>query len=501
MNSNSEIKSSKKIITLIKTKNSDFWSSEEKKRSLTLFRQASKTVPSYRDFLKKNHINQKKIKTWKDIQKIPKITKSNYLKKNTIEKLSVNGSLVKPLVFTSTSGSSGEPFYFHRSFELDWQSSVIHELFYLQGSYKKDEPVLVIVCFGMGVWIGGLITYQAFHLIQQRGYNVSLITPGINKEEIFKSIRNLGKLYKNIILAGYPPFVKDVIDEAPSHGIDWRKFRVRLLFAAEIFTEGFREYVCRATNIKNPLLDTMNIYGTADLGTMAFETPLAILVRRLCIKNRRLFEIIFNNIKKTPTLCQFIPQFTLFSLKGEDILVSGNNTIPLINYSLGDHGGIYAFSDIIKKCVEVGVDLKKEIKKNKIKKFCYELPFVYVYERKDLSAKLYGATIYPEHIRHALSHSSLTMYLTGKFIVATKYDIRNNQYMEINCELKKEKNSSSKLRKIIKKVIIKELLKKNAEYANNYKSIPKKVEPYIVLWPYEHPIYFKSGTKQKWVAK
>ncbi len=488
------------MIESIKHKDSDFWTSEKEKKSLFLFEKASKNVPAYRSFLKKNKLNSRKIKNWKDFQKIPLINKKNYLKKYPLKDLCWNGNLKKPLIFTSTSGSTGEPIYFNRSFELDWQSSIVHELFYIQGQYKKDEPVLVIVCFGMGIWIGGLITYQAFHFVQERGYDFSLITPGINKDEIFKSIKNLGPLYKNIILAGYPPFIKDIIDEAPLHGIKWNKLRVRLLFAAEIFTESFREYVSKAVNIKNSLLDTMNIYGTADLGTMAFETPLSILIRRLCTKNQKLFKLIFNSIQKTPTLCQYIPSFVSFDADGENLLVNGYNSMPLVRYELGDHGGVYSFKEIAYRFNKTGLSLKDEIKKAKIEKFSYELPFVYVYERKDMSTKLYGAIMYPEHIREALIHRSIEAYLTGRFTLMTKYDKKNNEYMEINCELKKGQKPSLMLKNMIKKEAIKALVKKNAEYANNFKSMPQKVEPHIVLWPSEDPAHFRSGAKQKWVA-
>jgi len=71
--------------------------------------------------------------------------------------------------------------------------------------------------------------------------------------------------------------------------------------------------------------------------------------------------------------------------------------------------------------------------------------------------------------------------------------------MEIHCELKKGEIASNNLNQKIKKAVIKSLLSKNAEYHNNYKSIPRKVEPRITLWPNEDPLYFKPGVKQKWV--
>ena len=491
------------IIWEIKNKNSEFWSKIKIRKDIENFAIASSRVPAYQHFLKNNKIKLKSIKHVSDLNLLPIIDRKNYLRKYSLEKLTVGGGLDKPLVFTSTSGSTGEPFYFHRSFDLDWQTSVIHELFYLQGQYKKHEPVLVIICFGMGLWIGGLITYEAFHLMQKRGYNVSIITPGINKQEIFKSIRNLGSSYKNIILAGYPPFIKDIIDEGPANNIDWKQYKIRLLFAAEAFTENFRDHIAELVNIKNPFLDTINIYGTADLGAMAFETPVSILIRRICVNNQKLFELLFKKIQKTPTLCQYIPSFISFDADGENILVNGNNTMPLIKYSLGDHGGVYSFKEISDLLKNGGLDLHKEAEKAGINKFYYELPFVYVYERDDFSTNIYGLQVYPEPIREALLKKPLSAYLTGKFTLETHFDNKQNQYLLINLEMKKNRNGGvpQVIRNGIINAIVEQLELKNSEYRELHKFIGKRALPRLQFWPAEDPKYFKIGIKQKWVKK
>lgn len=493
-----------RVIQQIKTKKSSFWERVKRNQSLKLFRLASTQVPAYQDFLRHHKVKARDIKTVASFHSLPAVNKKNYLREYSLSELTVDGRLDKPLIFTATSGSTGTSLYFHRSFKLDLQTATIHELFYLHGQYKKREPVLVIVCFGMGVWIGGIITYQAFRLLQERGYNVSVITPGINKLEIFNSLKNLGNEYKNIILAGYPPFIKDVIDEGPSNGIDWKKFRVRLLFAAEVFTEDFRDYVCRAANIKNPLLDTMNIYGTAELGAMAVETPFSILIRRLCAKNNELSEAIFNKIQKTPTLCQYIPSFISFEADNDDIVISGYNTLPLVRYNIGDRGGAYSFSQMKEKLKKLGVNLREEARKVGLEKYWYELPFVYVYERADLSTNLYGLQIYPEPVREALLKKPLSAYLTGKFVLETRFDNKQNQYLLIHLETRKSHNNkviSSSIRRAILNAIVEQLELKNSEYRELHKFLGQRALPRLQFWPAEDPRYFQLGIKQRWVKK
>ena len=469
---------------------------------LGLFYRSAHEIPAYKDFLKKNKVRPDKVKTMADWISIPPMSKDEYLRKYPLEKLCWGGKLKdKSLVFTSTSGSTGEPFYFPRVDLVDCQSSVLHEIFLNNTSRGKKVSTLVIDSFGMGVWIGGIITYQAFRKIALRGYPVSVITPGINKKEIFEALKNIASRFDQVILCGYPPFIKNIIDEGNDQGINWKKINLKLLFAAEAFTESFRDYLLKKTGIKDACLDTINIYGSADLGTMALESPLSILSRKLLAEKRLSYEKIFPGVIKTPTIAEFNPLFVNFEERNGRILCTGDNALPLIRYDIGDHGGVCEFDDFIERFRKIGIDLLKEAKKRGITKTINGLPFVYVYERADFGAKLFGAIIYPEHIREVLLHDSLQEHLTGKFTVVTKHDVKENQYLEINLELKSNKKHFPELAERVKKMVVDNLLAKNAEYKNNYGTMPGKVTPKIVFWQYEDQTYFKQGTKQKWVIK
>ena len=138
------------ILQNIKTKKSTFWRNKQVKESLRLFHLASDHVPAYKDFLKKNNIDPKKIKTWSDFTKVPVVNKKNYIRKYLLKDLSWDGDLYKPMILTATSGSTGEPSYFLRQKNLDWQYSVSIQRFLQNSSYGKNKSTLVIICFGMG---------------------------------------------------------------------------------------------------------------------------------------------------------------------------------------------------------------------------------------------------------------------------------------------------------------------------------------------------------------
>ncbi|TSC62418.1 MAG: phenylacetate-CoA ligase [Parcubacteria group bacterium Gr01-1014_48] len=488
-----------KILDDITTKNSAYWKRREQTSALTLFKEAAVRIPAYKDFLKQHDIDPRKITTWKQFQTVPITDKDTYLRQYSLAQLCFDGTLHKPMVFASTSGSTGKPFYFPRDRELDWQQSVLNELFLKNTSLGTSSSTLVIITFGMGVWIGGLINYQAFELVSNRGYPVSILTPGVNKDEVLKALRDLAPLYEQTVVVGYPPFVKDIIDDANVQEIPLKKFNLRFLFAAEAFTETFRDYISATAHVKNPLLDTLNIYGTADIGPMAFETPISILVRQYATKNKKIAERLFFRKNASPTFAQYNPHFITFETLSENILVTGNNIVPLIRYAIGDSGGVYSLGDIIEIFRSNDIDLLQEARSKNIP--IYSLPFVFVHERKDFSVKLYGAIIYPEHIREALLDQSLVAHITGKFSMQIKYNRKNNQYLQIHIELRPHTDASRKLTRHIQKTIVHYLLQANTEYHNNYTHFAKKVTPKISLASYGSPDHFKIGIKQKWVEK
>ena len=488
------------IIQLISKRKSGYWMRKRETCSLDLFHTAAKQVPAYADFLKINSINPKNILNWKDFQKVPPVNKDNYLRMYKLADLCWGGNLKNPGVLTATSGSTGEPVYFLRNDNLDWQYSVILESFLKRNKISTTEPTLVVVCFGMGLWIAGIITYKAFELAAQRNhYPLSIITPGINKRDIFNALRNIASQYKQIIFAGYPPFIKDIIDGADELNIDLKKFSIRILFAAEAISEEYRDYVVEKTGISDYNKDIINIYGSADIGAMAFETGLPIWVKRRSIKDNKLFNNVFSPINKTPTLAQFIPDFINFEEVGGELLLTGDSSVPLIRYAIGDHGGVFSFNELKTKFEKHGINIEAEMKNDGSADLINELPFVYVYERKDLSATFYGLLIYPEWIKPTFFETKIRDLVSGKFVLITRYDVNSNQFLEVNIELKKGVRATDKVEKMILERIVNQLQKVSSEYRELLNNLKEKAYPRLKLWQTEDLTYFTPGIKQKWV--
>ncbi|MBI5913424.1 phenylacetate--CoA ligase family protein [Candidatus Azambacteria bacterium] len=491
------------FIAKLRTNGSADWARATSTFILKHFKDAYKNVSAYRHFFERPGIDASSIRSGRDVKRIPPITKANYLRVHPWEKLCVAGSLAsEPLVLTATSGSTGQPFYIPRTDEVHDASMVFHRLFMERSGLDPTKPTLVVVAFGMGVWIGGIITYEAFRRIAEGGWPLTVITPGMNKKEIFEALTHVAPAYEQVVLCGYPPFVKDLIDDAPEHGVDWKQWDVRIVCAAEAFSEHFREYLMQKTSMKDPYRSVMNIYGSAELGTMATETPLSVLLRRLAIKHEALYYKLFSEAHRLPTLAQFIPDLVSFEAgAGGEIYATGGTALPFIRYDIGDQGGVFSYADAVQMCTEVGISLAAEARHAGIDDTVMELPFVYLYERADLSVKLYGAIIYPEHVKIGLQNPILEKFITGRFTMTTEHDTKHNEYLEVNVELQRNVKDGEPIRAALVESIVKSLSSSSGEYKNNHVSIGDRVSPRIVFWPHEHPKYFHPGIKQRWVMR
>ncbi len=89
--------------------------SGEKDYVFNLFRKMAKQVPAYRQFLKDAGIEASTVRSIGDIEKIPSVSKKNYLRKYAYPDFFWNGTLETSHILTSTSGSTGDSFSFARS--------------------------------------------------------------------------------------------------------------------------------------------------------------------------------------------------------------------------------------------------------------------------------------------------------------------------------------------------------------------------------------------------
>jgi phenylacetate-CoA ligase len=478
------------------------WQKRGEARALSLFHSMAQRVPAYNDFLKSKNFLPSNVQTISDFQSIPAIDKDNYLRKYPLEMLCWDGMFSHgQWVVSTTSGSTGKPFYFPREQLQDAQYAVTAEL-YLRSNFEiHKRSTLYIVAFPMGAWIGGLFTYEALKLVAEHGgYDLSIITPGIHKQEVINAIKQIGHQFDQVIIGAYAPFLKDIIDDGRRDGVDWESYNLGFVFSAEAFSEKFRDFVLDSVGSTDKLKTTLNHYGTVDLGTMAHETPESIMIRRTLLEANQLATL-FPDAHRQPTFAQYNPELFYFEEVEHNLLCTAYSGLPLVRYDLKDYGGVISRTDVHRMLLEKGVDVMQLAQQHEIQNTQWNLPYVYIYERNDFSVSYYAALIYPDVVRRALQQPHLHQKITGKFSMQVDYDSEGRQRMHIHIETKHQVTHDEVLNKSVQEAVHAMLIQESSEYREIRRMIGVNAEPIIYLWEYEDPTHFRAGTKQKWTIK
>ncbi len=485
------------------TKKESFWVNRGKKMQLALFDDMARRVPAYKQFLKKHKIDPKKIRTHNDLLSVPTINKDNYLRAYPLSDLSWDGRLGDVHhIISATSGSTGEPFYFPRTTLQDQQYALLAELYLRTNFQIQNKRTLLINAFPLGVWIGGLFTYAAITTVAERGsYALSLINPGINIPATLRAVKKFGAEFDQIIIASYGPFLKDILDEGAREGIKWKTLDLGFIFSAEGFNESFRDHVLTHTNKKNKITASLNHYGTVDLGTMSYETPLAILARKTIERTPDLRNTLFHEPFKTPTLTQFIPELFYFEQTADaHLLVSGYSGLPLVRYDLNDYGHVYSKEHLSKEFADAGEDVALLAQKSGIAPTIWNLPFVQVFERTDFSVSYFAFQIYPETVRRAVGSDEFSAICSGKFTLLVTFDQHHHQRLEVHVEqMPHVRSVSLRAQKRLQRKVHDQLMKESSEYEKTFHEKGIQLFPQIVMHTHGDPAYFPSGGKQKWV--
>lgn len=489
----------KDTLRALHNKTEESWQKQGDVFAIKLFRETAARVPAYKKFLKSNGVNPNAINTIETFKKeVPVVTKENYLKAYPLLELLPDGKTSNAQMVSTSSGSSGAPFYWPRSLRNIEEASLIHELFLVEYFQIKQKSTLFVNTFAMGMWVAGTTTFESIERIAQK-YKITMVTPGIDIEQILTTVSALGAFYEQVIIAGYPPFVKDVIDAGKERGTPWEKFGVRFLFAAESFSEEWREHMHEAVGMKPGTFGSLNIYGTADALVVAHETPLSILIRKLATKNKHLHSKLFGHDLRIPTLAQWNPSMRYFEeIDQGRIIFSAKSGIPLVRYDIGDTGSVRNINEIAHILASEGVNLKTEVKNHKIGKATWNLPLLFIYGRDKMTASLYGLKIYPEHVRSALESEAVSQIATGRFVMTTKYDKDKNQYLEINVELNSTARNNAKVSMHLQMVMLEQLRSVNSEFKRLHESLGDRAVPKIVLHPHQTSSLFSRQGKQRW---
>ncbi|HEY9850856.1 MAG TPA: phenylacetate--CoA ligase family protein [Leptolyngbyaceae cyanobacterium] len=463
--------------------------------ALALFHSVASSVPAYQNFLTENNIDAAQIQTYQDFQKLPPITKENYLKLYPLTQLCRYGQLETCDTIAVSSGSTGKPTFWPRFLADELQIATRFEQIFHDSFHADTRRTLAVICFTLGTWVGGIYTTNCCRYLASKGYPVTVIAPGNNKEEIFRVVQELGEAFEQVVLLGYPPFIKDVIDTGISRGLEWQKYRVKMVFAGEVFSEEWRNLVGERVGACNFYYDSASLYGTADAGVLGNETPLSICIRRFLANHPEAAKELFGE-SRLPTLVQYDPCQRFFEVIDKNLLFSGDNGIPLVRYNILDTGGIVSYDEMLNFLRKWNFDPLAELGENR---GIHQLPFVYVFGRSNFTVSYFGANIYPENVTVGLEQPGIRELVTGKFVLQVKEDDDRNKFLSVVVELAPGVEGDEEKKNAIASSILSQLQRLNSEFANY---VPLEYQmPQVALALTADPEYFPIGVKHRYTRK
>jgi phenylacetate-CoA ligase len=455
---------------------------------LDLFRQVARDVPAYRSFLAAHGVDPATVDTMEAFRQLPATTKDNYYRRHPLPDLCRHGQLEACDMLALSTGSTGEPAVWPRFITHELESSARFEQI-LAGAFDiAGQRTLGVICFALGNWVGGLYTLACCRHLAAKGYPLTLVAPGNQPREILRALRALSAHYDQRVLFGYPPFLKDVVDLAAEEGFDWSDKPTRLVMAGEVFSEEWRDGMCARLGVPDPARATASLYGTADAGVLANETPLSIRIRRALARRPDAARALFGEAR-LPTLCQYDPGHRYFEAEGGWLLFSGDGGAPLLRYKILDRGGVLSHAAMLEFLARENVQLEAGPAGD-------PLPFVYVFGRSHFAISFYGANVYPENVSVGLEQPEFAMLLTGKFVLEVKSDEQQNVHLSLTAELLRGARPSPGASADISASVRRHLQRLNGEFASYVPDA--RQSPQVELRPFGDPEYFPVGVKHRY---
>jgi len=464
--------------------------------ALQVCSRTARATPAYRAFLAEHDLAPEGIVSIDDFRSLPPLTKQNYLLQHPLPDLCRNGRLEECDMIAVSSGSTGSPCFWPRFLTDELGIAVRFEQIFHDAFRADERRTLVVICFALGTWVGGMYTAACCRHLATKGYPLTVITPGNNREEIFRVVQELGPLYEQVVLCGYPPFLKDVIDTGRARGIDWTPYGIKLVMAGEVFSEEWRTLVGARAGMQDIYADSASLYGTADAGVLGCETPLSICIRRFLSQHPEASRALFGE-SRLPTLVQYDPNSRFFEVQEGQLLFTGDNGIPLVRYNILDTGGVIPCNEMLAFLATCGFDPRTELGPDR--RGIRPLPFVYVFGRSDFTVSYFGANIYPENITVGLEQPEIREWVTGKFVLEAREDTDRNRSLAITIELAPGQTGNPERQQAAAASILTHLLRLNTEFANYTPPEYRSLQVYLL--PTGDPDYFPIGVKHRYTRK
>lgn len=400
---------------------------------------AKKEVPAYNAF-----IGKQKPKMFSEI---PITSKDNYIKPAISENgpglTLYKGERIPTGSKNDTStGTTGVPTQWFRGPKE--QKAVEKLSSYAAAAFLGDVPYYFINGFALGQWASGLTAFAA----TRNDPKATISNPGMDVEKIYNAIVQAAQVVppgSPIVVAGYPPHLKEVVDLAIAQGFDLAAHNIIGIVGGEAISEGQRELIVRqmdGNEIKrNGFSQCYSTYGASDLDiNIGYEYNFEVELRKFCHdrnnpRSAALAAELFGNSGSIPMIFHYDPlNYHIETDENEHLIFTctrNDRISPRIRYDLGDKGKVMPYSDIIATLKKHNVVLENMPRT--------QLPFVFVWGRGDSMISYRGANVAPENLGEAIRLAGLGE--TIEHFAFLQYEDEGKLITEIMIEQKNEGES------------------------------------------------------------
>ncbi|MFI4962829.1 MAG: hypothetical protein ACHP6H_03115, partial [Legionellales bacterium] len=242
-----------------------------------------------------------------------------------------------------------------------------------------------------------------------------------NNSELYAVAARLNAEKSQIILAGYPPFLKELTDYATQQQVEFGSFSAIAIVGGQAISEAMRDQI-----VRHGFKQIFSSYGASDLDiNLGVESDYEISVRKAIENDPELARELYGENKGLPMVFHYDPLNYHVECDDEDNLIftcaRNDRSSPRIRYNLGDKGRIYASSDVQALLAKHGIFKKPKV----------NLPLMFVWGR-DSTVVFVGANLaFTELERAVTTHKDLERDVLKKAF----YKV-DEEHIEIWLELK-----------------------------------------------------------------
>ncbi|MBA3662233.1 MAG: hypothetical protein H0W64_10915 [Gammaproteobacteria bacterium] len=269
-----------------------------------------------------------------------------------------------------------------------------------------------------------------------------------------------------ILVAGYPPFLKDLISYAANKGIDFKKYCARAVVGGQAISEALRDKL-----LQGGFACVNSSYGASDLDiNLGVETDFELGLRKSIEKNPGLARELYGRNKGLPMVFHYDPfNYHIEVLENDELTLTCNRndrSSPRVRYDLGDKGRVYAVSDIEALLLKYGIHHLKP-KSN--------LPLLFVWGR-DAEVNYAGAKVGFTDLERAIAAEDKNEACL-KYAFYSYEDGEGKEQFDIWVELKEglaipDKKSQ---KEFLAKILI-QMAKANQDFAYQLRNMPADTE-------------------------